>query len=215
VPSVTLEQMMSRVYSRLDGNTVLYLSQEVINAINEQIRVVNCYTGYLQTVVELPSFTRPNQVWYRVPSGVLFPLRLQWEQTFLDRVSLDMLGQSHPNWSMENTANTGMQVSRWALAGLGIFALHPADSVGGNDIRITAIQEPVLLESGTDVIPFPNEYSEIIEDLTVVALVLKESGQTFQQTLVLYKKAMSKLKEMSRWMVWRQPALRTEYTITR
>ena len=206
MPTVTLSQLQSRVYSRLDNNALLYTASEVTAAINEQIRVINLITGYIQTSVLVPGSSRPNQQWYNVPAGILVPLRVQFEQTVLEKYSLTNMGMIAPNWLTENTANTGAPVSHWTSVGLQKFAIHPADSVGGNDILVTGIAEPVLLVSGSDTISFPNEYAEALEDMAVVTLVMKESGTIFTQASVMYQKFISKMKQFQRFENLRWPA---------
>jgi hypothetical protein len=150
--------------------------------------------------------TRPGQLWYDVPYPIFIPLRLQFETQFLEKFALSNLGSVSPNWMTETTANTGVQVSHWATAGLNKFAIHPVDAIGGNIIQITGVQEPQLLVNPTDVIQFPNEFSELIEDMAVVTLVLKEGGKIFSDASILYQKYLSKLKQWKRWQSAVMPA---------
>ena len=204
MPSVTLTNLQDRIYSRLDNNTTLYTSAEVTSAINEQLRIVNLATGYIQTTGSVATVS--NQVWYTVPAGIIVPMRMKWNNVFIERCSLNNLGEYSVRWLTETTANKGIGVSKWALAGLQMFAIYPADSVAGNTIVITGIAEPTILANGTDVLPMPNEYSEVIEDLAVVALILKEGGRIFADAMQIYKRAQSKLKLLSIWQLSREPA---------
>lgn len=210
MPSVTLSDMSARVLTRLDNNSLLYTQAEITSAVNESVRVVNGIIGYLQGTISVPGFSRPNQVWYDVPLGILFPLRVQFERSYLEQSSVDNLGLTAPNWLTETTANTGSPVVHWAPCGLGMFAIHPADSIGGNDLQVTGIIEPTQLVSGTDVIQLPNEYSESIEEMTVVVLAFKEGSKIFQDALPLYQKFQNKMGKMQRFQVFRQPQQRAE-----
>lgn len=204
MPSVTLADISSRILSRVDDNSLLYAQPEITSVVNESIRVINLLTGYLQITIQFTS--RPNQAWYDVPAGILLPLRVQFENIFLDRRSLIDLGQAAPNWLTENTANTGVSVAHWTTAGLDKFAIHPADSIGGNDLQITGVQEPVPLVSLSDVIQFPNEFVEAVTDMSIVALVLKEGGKIFADAQQIYQKAISKVKKFRRYEMGRMPA---------
>jgi hypothetical protein len=213
MPSVTLSQLQSRVYSRIDNNTALYTAAELTSAINESIRTTNLVTGYTQTSTSISSVA--NQVWYSIPTGILVPIRLQFAGTFIERVSVNNIGNNSPNWQMHTTTNVGYPVSQWVTSGLTNFAIHPADSIGGNSIVITGIVEPTLLVSSGDTISIPDEYSEVLEDLSVVALVLKEGGKSFGDILMLRDKAMEKLKKFVRWQTERQPGRSSEMVQTR
>lgn len=203
MPTVTLSNLQSRVYSRIDDNMLLYESAAVTSAINEAIRVTNLFVGYIQTSGSVTS--RPNQVWYPMPFGILIPIRLQFENAFIERFSLNNMGQAAPQWLKETTRNTGVPVSHWVAGGLDKFAIHPADSVGGNNITVTGIAEPSLLVNLSDTISFPDEYSEAIEDMAFMALILKEGGKILSDGIVVYQAAISKLKQFSRWQDARQP----------
>lgn len=203
MPTVTLADLTSRIYSRLDNNTALYTQPEITSAINEVVRVSNVVVGYIQTSVTYE--TRPNQVWYDVPASILIPLRMQFEQTFLEKFTLSNLGQSAPDWLTETTASTGIPVAHWTTAGMRLFAIHPADSVGGNELYITGVAEPVQLVNPTDRISIPDEFSEMLENMAVVTLVLKEGGKIFADGSIMYQKYMSRLKAFKRFENMRFP----------
>src|SRR6185295_14476337 len=131
MPNVTLADMQDRVYNRLDRNSQLYPVDQVTYYINEALRVLNLFTGFLQTSVPVPTLSVANRVWYDTPSPILIPLKVQFEGTYLHKYSLTKLGQLHPRWTAENTYNTGCGVTRWTPAGLTKFGIHPADSLGG------------------------------------------------------------------------------------
>lgn len=204
MPSVTLSNLQSRVYSRIDNNTLLYEAADVTAAINEAIRITNAFIGYIQVSVEIT--TRKNQTWYPVPAPILIPFRLTFEGMFLESRSLNNMGQLAGDWPRETTGNTGIQVSRWVTNGLDKFAINPADSLGGNTLLLTGVAEPTLLVSGTDTIQIPDEYSEALEDMAFIALVLKEGGKIMADGIKVYQTAIQKLQQFSRFQQMRQPA---------
>jgi hypothetical protein len=213
MPSISLSELQSSIYTRLDNNTNLYLAAELTSAINESIRSANLFTGYIQGTSSISSVT--NQVWYTVPNGVLVPLRLTFAGPFLEKTSLEKLSNYNPNWQLDTTRNTGIPVVQWVTSGLWNFAIHPADSIGSNTMLLTSVLEPTLLVDSGDTIQVPNEYAEAIEELSVVALVLKEGGKSFADILMLRQKAMDTLKKFRRWQTERQPGQNAEMVSTR
>jgi len=208
VPSTTLSSLSSRIYSRLDNNSTLYTQTEVTAAINENIRYINVVTGYIQGTGTVNTVS--NQFWYSTPAGIIVPTRLQWNGVFLEKVGLNQLGLRYANMLTETTSNQGLPVSEWACSGLRTFAIHPADSVASNTLVMTGVIEPTPLAAAGDVVQLPDEYTELVEDLAVVYLTLKEGAQIFQQSMVLWKRVQGKLKQWSRWQQDREPALPVE-----
>lgn len=208
MPSTTLSSLSSRIYSRLDNNSTLYTQTEVTAAINENIRYINVVTGYIQGTGTVNTVS--NQFWYSTPAGIIVPTRLQWNGVFLEKVGLNQLGLRYANMLTETTSNQGLPVSEWACSGLRTFAIHPADSVASNTLVMTGVIEPTPLAAAGDVVQLPDEYTELVEDLAVVYLTLKEGAQIFQQSMVLWKRVQGKLKQWSRWQQDREPALPVE-----
>ena len=203
MPSVSLLQLQQRILSRLDGNTLLYPVSEVTAAINECLRVLNLATGIFQ--ISTPIFTESNRIFYDVPTGILIPTRVQFEGQYLQRTFPNSAGMSNARWVTDTTTNTGMPVSRWIPCGFIKFAIHPADSIGGGQLLITGVQEPVLLANPTDTLTLPNEYTDALVLLAAQILTLKETGAIFEQASLVLNDYYRILKKIVLWRSFVQP----------
>jgi len=197
--SQTLAQLQSRVYARLDDNTLLYTSQNVTDSLNEAIRVVNLASGFLQGTIQVPTLSQPNRIWYDVPAGILIPMRCQFEGGYLVKYFPNAIGMAYSTWTTDSTANTGLPVAEWVPCGFTKFAIHPADSIGGSEIYISGVLEPTLLVNPSDTIQMPVEYSDLIVNLSAQILCLKETGSLFKQSSLYYQQFLSLMKKLTIW----------------
>jgi hypothetical protein len=192
------------------GGVGLYSDAEIHRAMDDAIRVANAHTGYVQQTTSHSNFTVANQSIYSVPSGYLFFTKVALSGRVLDKTSVKALSNRHPEWLGETTTNTGIPVSRWAPIGLNRFCLHPAPSTANLTITCSGVKETSSLTLDTSVIPFPDEMSDMVEDLVVHYLQLKEGGLIFNQAVALYQKFLSKMKELSRYSTYRNPRFYVE-----
>ena len=205
MPLVNLATLKARVYSRVDSNRLLFTAPEVQAAINEAIQVVNLSTGFIQGTFQIPGWSQVNRIWYDTPAQILIPLRVTFEGQYLQPTTLWQLGASYPNWTADTTNSTGLQVSYWVPCGLTKFGIYPADSLGGCDLRMTGVLEPVPLVNDTDVLNLPNEYASAVDLLATHTLILKESSAAFAQGSKDYQKYLSVNKQMTIWKGLTQP----------
>jgi len=193
----------------MDNNNLLYPQSEVLIYVNEAMRVLNLFTGFLQTTVDIPGDSVANRVWYDTPDPIVIPLRVQFEGDYLYKNSLNKLGQVYGQWTAETTANTGRPVSHWTPVGLTKFGIHPADAIGGGVISVTGIRNPAILGIN-DIIPIPNEYAEPLEELAAFSLQLKEGFPLFEKAAMMYTKFLSRMKDQARWRKDTMPAYYVE-----
>ncbi len=198
MPIVTLADLSSRVYARIDNNTQLYTQSEVTSSLNESLRVLNSFLGFLQGSVQMMS--EAGRVWYDVPTGILIPMRVQFEGVYLQKMFPSQIGKAYAGWTAETTLNTGTPVAEWVPCGLTKFAIHPADSVGGAVINVTGVLEPTPLVNPTDTVTIPNEYTDILVNLSGQVLTLKETGKLFSQQIFYYREFM---RIMAKAAIWR------------
>lgn len=217
MPIATVGQLDTRVLNRVDNNSLLYPQDERYLYYNEAQRFLNVITGFLQTTVPVPSGTVPRRVWYDTPAPILIPLKVQFSGTYLHKSSLTRIGQTNPTWTQDTSANLGYPPSSWIPVGLTKFGLHPADSIGGGEILVTGIQDPILFSTSApnQIVPFPNEYLEAMEDLSAFSIQLKEGFPLFQAANILYGKFMAKMGENSRWRNLIMPVFPVERQSTR
>ncbi len=217
MPSATVGSLDTAVLNRVDNNALLYPQAERYLYYNEAQRILNLLSGFLQTTVAIPGATQARRVWYDTPSPILIPLRVSCNGTYLHKSSLTRIGQTKPNWTTETSRNTGYPPASWIPVGLTKFGIHPTDSNGGAELLVTGIQDPVLFDTSTpnQVVPFPNEYFEAMEDLSAFSIQLKEGYPLFQAASILYGKFMAKMGQQSRWRNLMFPVFPVERQSTR
>lgn len=209
MPNVAVSDLVQRVYDMVDDNSLLYPQSEVLTYVNEALRVLNLFTGFLQTTVNITGNSVINRVWYDTPDPIVIPLRVQFEGTYLYKNSLTKLGQVYGQWTAETTATTGIPVAHWTPVGLTKFGIHPADAIGNGVIGVTGIRNPAILTIN-DTLPIPNEYTEPLEELTAFSLQLKEGFPLFQKSALLYTKFLSRMKDQARWRKVTMPSYYVE-----
>jgi hypothetical protein len=190
MPRLTLADLDARVLARLDGNTLLYTQSERYDIINEAYRLTNLVLGYQQTTVQLLS--QQNRIYYSSP--VLIILRIQFENDYLERTSINAIGRAHPQWTTATTANTGMDVSTWIPMGFTKFGIWPADSLGGGIIQVTGVSEITPLANATDSVNWGNDVLSAFDLYTGHVIQLKESPKTFSQASFDYNDYLKIIK---------------------
>jgi hypothetical protein len=217
MPSATVGQLDTRVLGRIDNNSTLYGQSERYVYYNEAQRFLNIITGFLQTTVPVPGGAVANRRWYDTPAPIIIPLKVQFSGTYLHKSSLTRIGQTNPTWTQDTSANLGYPPASWVPVGLTKFGLHPANSIGGGEILVTGIQDPVLFTTSNpnQVLPFPNEYLEAMEDLSAFSIQLKEGFPLFQAANMLYQKFMARMGTESRWRNLSMPVFPIERQSTR
>lgn len=199
MPRLTLQSLIDRVYDKVDGNALLYPEVELIAAINEGVRVTNLFVGFQQISAEIPYYTQKNRIWYDTPNGMVFPLRVQFENRYLEPTSIEALGRRSPQWTTETTTNTLSAVSSWIRFGFKRFGIHPADGVGGRMLLVTGIAEPIPLVNPTDTIVFSNDQMAAFDLYAAHLLTLKESSQQFASNSSEYQDFLRLIKKLTIW----------------
>lgn len=202
---LTLATLQQRVYSRLDGNTLLYPVEEVNRYINEGIRTINLFTGFQQASVIIPHQTQNNRIWYDIPNHIIFPLRVRIGNTYLQPSAVENIGRANPLWVTETTRNVDSPVASWVRFGFRKLAIHPADAVGGMDITLTGVKEPKLLVNQSDTIQFSNDILSAFDMYASFSLPLKESPKEFSMQSADYQRFLALMKKLTIWKGWAAP----------
>lgn len=197
MPSITLSDLIDRVYSRLEGNTVFYTQQEVEDAINEGIRVLNLVTGFLQATGTVT--TVAGQSIYAVPSTVLIPTRVALGGRYLTRASLRKLGHAEPTWMRDTTSTVKHPVRDWAPVGVASFAIFPAEATAGKTITVTGVAEPVPLTELTHALQYPSEFADALEDYAAHVCAMKGGGVVSKAAMVAYQGFLGRMNELRRY----------------
>lgn len=195
MPLISLATLQARVYSRIDSNGLLYPVDEVNALVNEAVKILNVFTGLYQATVVINS--QPNRTWYHVPQSLIWPSRVQYERTYLERSGMLQMGRSRPMWTTETTLNQRSSVTSWVPFGFRTIGIHPADSLGGHEIAITGCAEPPLLVNPSDTINLNNDYFAAFDEYVACTIVLKESPKTFSQASMSYNSFLKIIKKVT------------------
>lgn len=198
MPEYTLGDIDARVLARLDNNSLLYPQAQRYSEINDALRIVNLVTAYAMDSVDVPGFTVAGQLIYIVPPSILIPLRVYYENRQLEMLSMRSVAMRYRTWATDRS-NRGMPVQEWVPMGLGMFAIHPMDSTGGQSLTVNGIVELAPLVIASDLITIPDNYVELIEELVAHVLQIKESSAIFSQASVLYQKFIRDVKQYKYW----------------
>jgi hypothetical protein len=197
MPTVTLAELDSRVLGRLEANSTFYTQAQRYRAINNAIKVMNLMTGFIQNSVTV--YSQPNRTIYDVPTGVVIPLRLTLDGQAVQKASAFSLSQTKPLWITETSDSTSVSPYHWAPMGITKFGFHPADSNGGKLLEVTGVANPPLLVNTTDVIGYPNEFADGIEDYAAHILMMKAGGSISIQSMYLFSTFQGRVNELKRF----------------
>lgn len=198
MPQFTLGEIDARVLDRLDRNDGLYPTLERYNQINDAIKVVNLLTGFTNSTIGVPGYTVKSQLIYPTPAGIIFPMRVYYEGRQLERVSIRSISMRFRSWTTDR-ASQGHPVQRWVPLGIGMFAIHPMDTLGGNDIQVNGISEPAVLLNADDFIVIEDQWATLIENLAAQVLQLKESPAIFSSASAIYQEFIRGIKQYIFW----------------
>jgi len=212
MPRVTLAEMQERVYHRLEENQLLYTSQEVTNAINENLMVLNCHAGWYQQTAILPTLSIPGRVIYDVPAPIVVPLNVKFDNRGIEKSSLDSASYSSANV----LTKTGGPPRYWIPLGLRKFILTPIDKIGGRQIECTGIADVPPLVNPTDFFVLSDEFTNAVEDGSFITLILKEGGKILSDALrTIYPAWKAKMQELRRWESMKAPHVSEDTVSTR
>lgn len=197
MPTVTLSTLRSRVYSHLEDNTAFYTQAEVDDAINDAIRVLNLFTGFIQATATVTSVN--TGAIYSVPSAILIPTRVAFLGRPLGRASFRAMGRSRRHWLRESTETEQSSVERWIPMGLSKFAIHPYDAVGGRAITVTGVAEPAPLVNAGDETQYPTEFQDALELYAAHGLLLKAGGMASRAGMTQYQSFLSRMRDLRRY----------------
>jgi len=190
----TLQDLDNLVLSRLENNSVMWETQERYDIINECLQSINLICGFFQGTSPA-LISGAGQLIYSTPAGMLYPQRVMFESSQLDAVPITRIGRDYRTWTTDTTAKLGA-VARWVPIGINDFAIHPADSVGGNAIFVTGVMVPPTLVLPTDAISLEDQYVDLLVNAVYSRLPLKLSGGATLAALGVYQKIV--LPEMKR-----------------
>jgi len=200
---ISLADLRERVYHRVEENRVFYAVEQVDEAINEALRVLNLFTGYNQDTVTLaPSVA--GRVFYDIPASVIVPFQVIFERKSLEKTSISGLVRLVPDAFSQSSLAFGRPFY-WAPIGIRKFALVPQDRRGGGELEVVGVMEPTPLVAPADSAQLADEFSELVEDYAFYTLTLAEGGAIFADASRLYQKFLGRMKELNMYQTMKNP----------
>jgi hypothetical protein len=183
---VTLATLQTLLAARWEG-TPFWDSTDATNAINEALREWNMLTGFWKERVTLT--TVANQVWYSVPSTLVYQLRMDFGSYPMEITSLFDLDNGQPGWEGEVSGGADLpnRPMLFAPAGFNLFAIWPADSVGGTTLVIDSVARTPSLANAGDFVDIGQEELDALLGYALHVAAFKEGGQRFGATQSLYR----------------------------
>ena len=202
----TLAMLEELVWDRLENNTVLYTQAEVDAIINESLSIANMFIGFYQTTRNVSGGSVAGQQIYAVPTGIIFPVRVQFNGRQLEKTIRGQIAKQNYSWCTDTTATRG-PVADWIPFGITAFALHPIDARGGGVIQVTGISQMPTLSpaSPSPVVTLEDEDVGIISDYCAHRLPLKLPGKIFADASELYKQFLRDIKRKTMWTRFTAP----------
>lgn len=212
MPTVTLSELRENVYTRLEGNTVLYTDDEVDDSINDAIGTVQLLTGFGQTRVTHDYTTRRGRPFYQVPYSLLVVTAVYLEEQPLFKSSLSQKCSADMGW-LRRPASASRQPSEWTPLGIRLIAISPAPWIDGQQITMTGIAEPTPLVNDTDVISLKDEHVELVTLLASHTPIAKIGGLEFANSGTIYKDFLARAKKLRRFQSFKNPRWDTEAAV--
>lgn len=200
MPVLTLAGLRTRVYNRIENNSLFYPTVTVDLRINQAIQNVNLFTGFNQARTG-GGFSVANRLIYNCPPGVIFPMKIFLEGKELLKTPLQSMVQGARQILKPAT---GRAPSYWIPIGLRQYCIYPAP-LGGKFIDIWGVTEPAKLVNPTDTMTLADEHANLVEDRAFITLTLKEGGKIFTDASKIYPKWLVRMKDLRMWEEFTNP----------
>lgn len=178
-------------YDQLNNNMAFWRPDEANRLLQESFRVFNCLTGFWRDRIDMgldgpgTPGTVANQVYYQVPAGLSYILRVEINKIPAQPTSLYDLDFGIPAWeSQVCTATTQPQM--FAPVGFNWFALWPASFAGSESLVVEGVT-PAPVLSNTGFVNLGQDEVDMILAYAVHIAQFKEGGQEFQASEIQLK----------------------------
>lgn len=211
----TISTLAFRVQQRLEeeGTTAgefWSVQYEIYTALVEAISDLMLLVGRPTQSVQIPYSFTLNTPWQTMPTGVFLITNIWGPQGNIRKVDLHsmdyVMSSWGPGWESDSSVN-GPQ--RWFPIGLTTFAVHPAPSVS-QVVAIDGIAFPTTSTwpySGSETVPFSDEFFVALEEYSCSCLRLKEAGSEFQDSMSLYNSYLQLARRMTEIQDRRDPLI--------
>lgn len=213
--AITRSELRSRVLNRLDGDDVFYSESSRDMMIDHSLRIVNLFSGRMQTSAVVPGGSVSEQYEYDVPAGILLPTAVHFDGEPLKRSPLVSHSRAHPRWMNETNQSTRMDTACWIPIGITKFALWPADYYGGATITVFGIAEPSFTGADDEEFSIGEGDSEAVEEHASHILTAAEAGKVFYDSTVrIFRRSyQKKMQEIQAWQGEIMPFLKVELKV--
>jgi hypothetical protein len=183
--TTTLAQLRGELQEKYE-HTPFWTDEEGRLALNEALRQWNLLTGTWKRKIVIP--TGANQVWYTLPSSLVYQLRVDFNSYPLVYAKLTDMDDGKPGWEGQTTALVGMppQPQVWTPSGLLEIGLWPADAVGNNSLAIDGVAATPVLALDTDYVDLSQADQPAILGYALHVLAFKHQAR-WLATVPLYR----------------------------
>ena len=189
---ITLAQLQAFFYEQVGGNQAFWRPAEVTTILQEALRVFNVLTGFWRGRIS-GGLTVAGAVYYAIPPGLSYPLRMQINGQQLESSSLWDLDYGRPGWETE-VSIAGQLPNTFAPIGTNLYALWPASLAGGEAISIDGVV-PAPLLGAVGFINLGQDEVESILDYALHIAQFKEGGQEFDASQEYLKEFLKEAGE--------------------
>lgn len=183
------------------------VAPELRPLIVEAMNIATLITGEPQfrasSVFTIPASTSFTPI--ALPAGALALLRMDSSGTTIDKTYVQDLDNFSPGWEVV----TGPVPQYWMPFGLGQFGVSPCLTAPAQVI-LSYVQFPVLTPrpyTGSEPIPFQQEYWDGLSDWAAGIARFKEGGQEFQEATAVLNRALGQFEQLSEF-AYRRNSLR-------
>lgn len=172
-----LAQLQTLFYQQVGQNQAFFRPDEATRILQEAFRVFNVLTGFWRDRISIGA-TTAGTVWYTVPAGLSYILRVEVAGNPLGSSSLWDLDYGEPGWESEQ-CGAGELPQLFAPSGFTNFAIWPSSNAGGENIVVEGVTPaPVLTNAGF--VDLGQDEVEMILDYATHIAQFKEGGQEFE-----------------------------------
>ena len=172
----------------------LELSPLVVEAMNLATLITGEPEAYASVVTTIPASTSFTPI--TMPAGALAITRIDGPGSLgVDKSYVQDLDYFYPGWEVA----TGDTPQYWFPFGLSKFGIYPC-LTAPVQVLVSYIAFPVATPrpyTGSESIPFQNEYLDSFQDYAASMATFKEGSPEFDEAMPVLNRFMSKMEELS------------------
>jgi hypothetical protein len=193
----TASHIADRVQQRLEETvgvgTFWDRTNEILPGVMEAMDEAAVLTGVVQTVQSTPITLPTGTNFVSLPTNALALIRVN-APVYIPKTSLFALDNINRTW--EN--DTGTQIKNWFPFGVTQFGIYPQLTVQ-QQITVVYIAYPVTVAppyTGSESVPFQEEFHESLEQYASHVLRLKEAGYDFYASQEIYQEFLTTMQTL-------------------